>query len=454
MKEQEEHKEHEKLLKECFLYFTETPILRKVLKGLVDKYRSFGMVCGKVSLRNLDQEAVEALEGFTGKNYHGKKSAVLSAEGVQGALERSRFRGVLLKELFDLFYTGDLKSKKEEQWEKKEDFQSFYYEICDSFEGTPGGMWLKAVLEQHLPEELILQKRYRGIERQGKTQQKNIQQGIEQQEAVRKNTRILLEALNHLPVFQKEYAYLPAFAARFARDPHHFDEGKPDTLLFYYGIYALLKTESRRGIKWTGAGMAAEQKHQLLLEAGLIKDPLSNDAMVYGLRGYTGKEEHMGLNGFYYQQEPLSLTMSTIMKLTRISCNEKHIYAVENPIVFARLIENPQISAVCMNGQPNLAVLMLLDRVISEGTIIYYNGDFDPEGLLIAERLKKRYQEQLILWHYQECDYQSALSDRDISEQRLKMLNSIETPELASMAVRLRRTKKAGYQERIFFSDL
>lgn len=32
--------------------------------------------------------------------------------------------------------------------------------------------------------------------------------------------------------------------------------------------------------------------------------------------------------------------------------------------------------------------------------MLYYSGDYDPEGLGIAQRLKDRYKDRLILWEY------------------------------------------------------
>ena len=265
-------------------------------------------------------------------------------------------------------------------------------------------------------------------------------------ELLHRDLTVLLNALNHLPVLKNTWAYLPAFAARYSGDPHHFDDGKPDTALFYRALQAILGAESQ-----TGGAMNAEQKHQLLFEAGLIRDSMSNDAMVYGIRGTAAGQEHLGMKGFYEQREPYSLTLSTIMKLENVVCRDNCLFAVENPIVFAKLVEDPHISAVCVNGQPDFAVLLLLDRAAADGAMIYYNGDFDPEGLLIAQRLKNRYRESLKLWHYTEADYALALSEKEISEVRLGMLDGLTEPELKSMADRMRIGRRAGYQERIFF---
>lgn len=42
-----------------------------------------------------------------------------------------------------------------------------------------------------------------------------------------------------------------------------------------------------------------------------------------------------------------------------------------------------ECSCMCMNGQPRLAGLMLLDLLEKSGTTIYYSGDLDPEGILL-----------------------------------------------------------------------
>ena len=45
-----------------------------------------------------------------------------------------------------------------------------------------------------------------------------------------------------------------------------------------------------------------------------------------------------------------------------------------------------------MNGQPRLSSLLLLDLFAKAKMEVWYAGDFDPEGLLIAQKLKQYYQ--------------------------------------------------------------
>ena len=46
---------------------------------------------------------------------------------------------------------------------------------------------------------------------------------------------------------------------------------------------------------------------------------------------------------------------------------------------------------IMTSGIPNISLYTLLQKLDESSVKIYYNGDFDPEGLLIAEKLKLRF---------------------------------------------------------------
>ena len=185
----------------------------------------------------------------------------------------------------------------------------------------------------------------------------------------------------------------------------------------------------------------------LLYEAGILNDDLSNYVLTYGLHGIMQNGKlHEGIEGYYRLKEPLQLTLLTIQNLDKIWGNEI-IYIVENPAVFSMLIEsNKEISAICTNGQLRLSTMLLMDQ-LQEDSFFYYAGDFDPEGLLIAQNLKKRYKEKLYLWKYQKEYYDKAKSEVILSEQRLKKLQNICVDGLQEIKEVLLKEKRAGYQE-------
>ena len=94
----------------------------------------------------------------------------------------------------------------------------------------------------------------------------------------------------------------------------------------------------------------------------------------------------------------------------------------------------------------NLAVLVLMDK-LAEHHSFYYAGDFDPEGLLIAQRLKLRYKDRLSLWNYRKDLYEKYHSTVELSSERLKKLENIKAEELQEIKEILKRKKQAAYQE-------
>ena len=105
---------------------------------------------------------------------------------------------------------------------------------------------------------------------------------------------------------------------------------------------------------------------------------------------------------------------------------------------------------MCMNGQPRLSALLLLDLLAQAGITVYYAGDFDPEGLLIAWKLKRYYGGSFCYWQMTAENYEESKSQERISDKRLKMLSHISDPGLEEILLAMKRDKVAGYQETIW----
>lgn len=85
----------------------------------------------------------------------------------------------------------------------------------------------------------------------------------------------------------------------------------------------------------------------------------------------------------------------------------------------------------------------------TEESMFWYAGDFDPEGLLIAQRLKLRYKKQLELWKYHVDLYEKYLSEVELSDRRIKELERIHIKELQEMKEMMYKKRRAVYQETI-----
>lgn len=102
---------------------------------------------------------------------------------------------------------------------------------------------------------------------------------------------------------------------------------------------------------------------------------------------------------------------------------------------------------MCMNGQPRLAGLMALDLLAKSETRVYYAGDLDPEGVLIAQKLSQYYKGEFYYWHMEAADYERCKSEEVISPKRLKILERITDERLKPVAALIRKFRTAGYQE-------
>lgn len=163
--------------------------------------------------------------------------------------------------------------------------------------------------------------------------------------------------------------------------------------------------------------------------------------------------------------EMVQVPLAVIAGWARIECPQNKIYIVENPSVYAMLCSDECGTAddggmdnlgdmtayMCMNGQPRLAGLMVLELLARSGTTVYYAGDIDPEGLLIAQKLSRFYDGKFNFWHMDAEDYIVSRSSEKISYRRLKTLEKITDERLMPAARMIMKYKTAGYQERIVY---
>ena len=243
------------------------------------------------------------------------------------------------------------------------------------------------------------------------------------------------------------------FAAEITGNPHAFDDGTKDgkyleLLVRWYVRHLKLESESSGLEKW--AEFPAYRKQRLYLRAGILRDDVSNYALAAGVRAEDRERKlHAGMEGFFEEGEPVQIPLSVIAEWKSAFCPENRMYIVENPSVYAVLCGkwNRRCGLMCMNGQPRFSSLLLLDLLAESGTEVWYAGDIDPEGLLIAQRLKRYYRGKFHLWHMAAEDYKICISGEELSQRRIRMLDRVDEPELRDTAELVKRKGKAGYQE-------
>lgn len=172
--------------------------------------------------------------------------------------------------------------------------------------------------------------------------------------------------------------------------------------------------------------------------------------------GWLAQAVPQGTSDTYFQRAaaafaPLNLPLREIVRTAVFApVAGSDIYIVENSGVFSSLLDELTaarhcVPLLCLHGQPKLASWALLDRLATSGARLHYSGDYDPEGLAIAEKILRRYPDARP-WHYEAADYAPRPSVR-LTDARRKQLADITLPELQPAAAAIRDQGYAYYQE-------
>lgn len=419
-------------LRACLAYFRRCPVWHRLLAGFREKYYSYGRLAGTVRLNQLSAGEIEELEGFFGKSFHGLEGVSISASGFAKALKNSRYGEVSPERLLAAFFQQPLEGKQEQLAFRERQKQQILQKLQQEYTGTPAEEYLSLLTDLLSDKE--------------KTD-------LSEQERL---LRLSAEMVNHLPWRQNRKVYLAVFAACLTGNPHAFDAGTREGGLLYRVIQKDL--EKRRVVIEKSELFPAYQRQRSFLAAGILVDDISNYALLYQVQAIRKDGSlHEGMRGFYQEEDMVQVPLAVLDGWQEIRCCQQEIFIVENPSVFAVLCGNhpsdqkrSRRSCMCMNGQPRLAGLMVLDRLSRSGTRVYYSGDLDPEGLLIAQKLSRYYRGEFRFWHMTEEDYETSRSNETISPRRMKILEQITDPQLLPVVQKIREFQTAGYQERIF----
>ena len=195
----------------------------------------------------------------------------------------------------------------------------------------------------------------------------------------------------------------------------------------------------------------ARQRLALLRRCGLMQDDISDFTVQRGLilTGADGRE-HPAWAQLRQAGKFCLLTSSQLGEITGAASPTGRVYLLENQMLFSSLCRQSGLHhpLVCTSGQLKEASWQLLDLLAQGNCQLYYAGDFDPEGLSIADRLWQEYGERVHFWHMEPQDYRRAISEKKIEgEVRLRQLEQITCPALRPTAQAVLKEKRAGYQE-------
>ena len=416
-------------INEAVEYFKKKPVYEKLFNEFKKKYESHGKIGGIAVLTGLSTGDKEDISSFLMKDFTSEEEVRVSAKLFEKALLKSRFSSLTTLDIITHYFGIKLRTNKEKSEEDVGKRAEYLAELTGYTDKAYIKEWLTGVFCTGADGAVVIARSYNA----DKNELKIILQK-------------LIKAIPMLPYFQggKKKELLAVFAAQAAGNPHFFD----DNTLAGNLLTAFLRDYFRFG--YEDDLSEAENRSNVLFKAGLIKDTLSNDVIAYGIRGRcVDGSLHQGMEGFLHQKEPVKLSLLTLANLEETFTNsvDRRVYIVENPAVFSILTSRfPEKAFICSYGQIRRAVFMLLD-LFDKNTVFSYAGDFDPEGLLIAERLKKRYGERLIFWKYETDIYLKYMSEEKLTKQRIKKLDGVRDATLLKIAELMREEGRAAYQE-------
>lgn len=386
-------------------YFLSKKGFQRFFEECFNKYKSYGKVTGVVSLEAISAEEADTFTNFFGKIYEEGMTTRIKVREFLKAISNTKLEEFDFLVYFKIVYKDfNGLSKSEERLKKKEEYQEYLSNL-------PVGLKLKEIITRGSKNfNTILYSRY------NKNHEELTKDLL--------NINILLENIPQKATLLSVYAALTG-------NSHYLDF---DKLTLFYQILSIYLGRNYEN--------TISCKKNLLNSINVYMDRVSNYIITYNLKINVMFDE------FYKAYGPLSLNLDNISSLKSIGGVNNQIYIFENPSVLNYLKFNDvKASIIICNGMPNLAMYSILDK-INPGCEIYYHGDYDPEGLLIADKLKK-YNKHLILWGYDRDFYLESKPNKRISDGSIHKLNLVTSLELQEVKECLLEYRQSGYEENI-----
>lgn len=419
----------DRVLLECVEYFKSNKGYKKLMTEIKEKYKSLGVLGGTISVIDMTPSEKEAITNLMGQKFYFNKSSTINVRDVIDSLENTKFENVDFYEFLCLYFNETIvanKELREKALDEKSQFfdklstfvsSEVYYFVIGSFGNKTGGLY--NLINNKYNED---------------SKGENLKRELVYLDNIIKSINV------------KEKNRLAILSANITNDPHYLDEGTYLNKLLTYYLCSLTKCKLPAN---------AEEKNYLLYNNGILKDDISNNTLLAGISGFIDNNfetEHRGWKELCMSYEPYFLSLNNLTKLNSLKALSDKVIIIENPTVFMKLHEiiikrDNKYGLICSNGQINTSTLLILDMLYNSGCKFYYTGDFDPEGLIILNKLLIRFKDSIEPLFYSLDDYKKSLSENTIDDRRLKQLDKINDVRLQEIIKYMKSTKRAGYQE-------
>ena len=413
-------------MKESLNLINSNNIYKKIFLEVYSKYKKYGKITGSFTLKAANNEERRILSNFDSKVLTEGK-AKIKCSTVRELFNR-KLKEYSFEELLVKVVGKELKTNKEIKDEEKNQEEKFYDDILKACDNGIGRQWFLEVLDKKKYGYNIIIRKYKS------------EKEINKLEELNKRIILTINSLNKLPYLNNGYENIALFSAVNTKDSHFFDIDKFTGRLFIKAISFILNKDDPKDIN---------EINELYYEVGILKDEISNHTTIYGLNAFNrDNSEVKAVNSFNLWKEPLQISISNLLKIDYLEAINNTVFIFENPAVFHKILKVncDNISLICTSGQLNLSSYIVLNKIRNLKNI-YYAGDFDPEGLMIAYKIKKRYKDKVKFLNYTRESYINTMSNNIIEEKSMSQLNKINCSELDEVINELRINKRAAYQE-------
>lgn len=389
------------------------------------RYEALGRIGGSVSLKSFSSDELKAISGLTGfsvEELRGKQSITLLR--FEKELSRTRYQYDSLLSFLEDYFGESLVANKErlEQEQKRE-----VHFLSDMKEKFPQLDWYIDWISSKSTDT-------RGI---WKVYKENPTELVHSLEYLKK-AWILIEE-------ERTFIRLPLFAQKVTGNPHAFDR---NTMLGKMLLHLLTVDQITKEADLSFS-KTSEEENDLLGYYRIIRDDLWSFVTSLNLIAENDQGIHPVWKAAQETGAVLNLPLKELVKVDKVYPSQGNIvWVVENSSVASTLMDLvPTAPIICTHGQLRIAGWILMEQLAISGQTIYYSGDLDPEGMLIADRLVRRFPGNVRLWRMDEQSYFEAVSEEIVSDKRLSQVDNIQHSGLKEVAEVMKKEKKAGYQE-------
>lgn len=236
------------------------------------------------------------------------------------------------------------------------------------------------------------------------------------------------------------YIYLAVFAAEITSNPYEFDEG---TVLgdWLFRILALTYGDKPAGMSYM------EYRDRVFEHYGILLDDIFHFLSVSHMLARSNGEVNSVWSASCRNQVSWKAPLKHILKMDLIYPElGDALILVENASVFYILSAMfNSLPIVCFHGKLRKSIWTFMDK-LSKDAKVYYAGDFDPEGLKMADDLKQAYGDMIDLSLMRMKYYEGSKPRTKIKPANLDILDKIRDEKLKEVAEAIKDTKLVGHQ--------